>query len=494
MPHKFVSISAAILLSLQFVSVNAQDTASVYDADVHGQWRTKLFSPAKEVASLPKSVDNSVLPYFPPVIDQRGNSCAQASGIGYLYTYEVNRLLGRNASASADNRFSYQFSWNMVNGGEDEGGFVDEGLSLALRYGIMAESDYGTSSTYQFRWATGYDKYLRSMRYRSKEILTFEGSVPLMKRWLYDAGDGSAHGGLLTFSGTSTGWHIDNGYQGPSETGYHSLLTSLATSGSHAMTIAGYDDTVAYTDEAGVVHEGAFIVVNTWGTFSHDNGRFYLPYDFFLDESVPGSVLSDQVVALRVQTYRPQVVLKVKLDYSSRNDLRLGMGCSENADADRPGQFYYSYAFYHQGGDYPMQGNGESGTIELALDATEALPDTTADYPVYFLNVVRSMIGKKKGEGRLLALSVIDYRKGEPVETECAMSLPATLNDGDNIFAIRGQRYVSTTASPVTYLDGSGNVIPRNYEIADAEGNIHSVTFSNRNSDKNTITIRHEKE
>ena len=75
-------------------------------------------------------------------------------GIGYMFTYEINRLLDRDAHASADHRFSYQFSWNLLNDGQDQGDFVDQGLYLSERYGIMTEQDYGISGTYQFKWAT----------------------------------------------------------------------------------------------------------------------------------------------------------------------------------------------------------------------------------------------------------------------------------------------------------------------------------------------------
>ena len=51
--------------------------------------------------------------------------------------------------------------------------------------------------------ATGYDKYYKAQQYRTQEVLTFADSIPLMKRWLYDAGDGSAAGGVLTFSAMS---------------------------------------------------------------------------------------------------------------------------------------------------------------------------------------------------------------------------------------------------------------------------------------------------
>lgn len=52
--------------------------------------------------SMPAGVDNSKLKYFPPLINQIGGSCAQASYIGYMFTYEMNRLLDRDASASKD--------------------------------------------------------------------------------------------------------------------------------------------------------------------------------------------------------------------------------------------------------------------------------------------------------------------------------------------------------------------------------------------------------
>ena len=74
---------------------------------------------------LPQYVDNSVNKYFPPIIDQSGGSCAQASSIGYVFTYEMNRHLDRDASASPANRFSYQFIWNLVNDGVDQGGFAE---------------------------------------------------------------------------------------------------------------------------------------------------------------------------------------------------------------------------------------------------------------------------------------------------------------------------------------------------------------------------------
>lgn len=110
-----------------------------------------------------------------------------------------------------------------------------------------------------------------------------------MKRWLYDAGDGSAAGGVLTFSAMSSGWDIDDDYQGPSLTGYHSLLKGLATDGAHALTIAGYDDTVVYTDAQGTPHTGAFIVVNSWAPIATTADASISPTTFSMTPTCPNS-------------------------------------------------------------------------------------------------------------------------------------------------------------------------------------------------------------
>ncbi len=47
--------------------------------------------------NLPTVVDNSQEIFMRPVFNQKDGCCAQASGIGYTFTYEINRL--RDSSA-----------------------------------------------------------------------------------------------------------------------------------------------------------------------------------------------------------------------------------------------------------------------------------------------------------------------------------------------------------------------------------------------------------
>ena len=49
---------------------------------------------------LPAWVDNSTSKYFPAVFNQIGGSCAQSSGIRYMFTYEMNRLFGQGSHCS----------------------------------------------------------------------------------------------------------------------------------------------------------------------------------------------------------------------------------------------------------------------------------------------------------------------------------------------------------------------------------------------------------
>ena len=482
-------LTVAGVTGLGTVNVTASDLTDGTDNLSHREvFRARMPLTAGE--KLPPSVDNSKNKYFPPVIDQLGGSCAQAAGIGYMFTYEMNRLLDRDASASAENRMSYQFAWNLLNGGEDQGGFVGQGLLLAKNYGIMNEADYGKH--FLFKWVSGYEKYVRAMHNRAETIYTYEDSVPLMKRYLYDAGDGSHVGGLLTFSGQTTGWVFDSHYEGPSLTGYHSLLTSLATDGSHAMTIVGYDDTVSYTDSDGRCHEGAFIVVNSWGSWWQDKGHFYLPYDFFRDPTVKDIQLSSTVEGVRVTTYEPKVILRLTVDYSSRNDLSYAVATSNDRDAKAPASQHFVSDFGNVGGDLPMAGGVLGSRIEMAFDITrqaQANPDARK----YFLNIFRSFSGRKKGEGQLVGLSAVDYRSGQPVEYLYRDTLPADLVDGYNYFGIPLVPRFTVPASPLRYTKADGHLTDETFLVRTADGHHAKVQFTTPDVQGQTICIRYKK-
>ena len=251
------------------------------------------------VRDLPAGVNNSTLKYFPSVFNQLGNSCSQASGVRYAFTYEVNRMLDRDAKASTENVFSYHFTWNYLNNGIDEGSHPELGYDMmkiggAATLADMPDESAAVSTT---TWLTGYDKYLKAMTYRVKSYEKFslktEDGIQRLKLFLYNRGVAGSAGGIVTFSCLSGDWK-EHSYKGPSVTGLKDMIVKNGTDGAHALTIVGYDDTVEYdfNNDGQITNDekGAFIFVNSWGTWWASEGYCYYPYKLFLTPASEGGL------------------------------------------------------------------------------------------------------------------------------------------------------------------------------------------------------------
>ena len=454
-------------------------------------------------ADLPTSVDNSRSRYFPTIISQVGGSCAQASYIGYMFSYEMNRLLDRDGSLDS-NCFSYLYTWNLINDGEDVGSYGFDGLSLAMDNGVALASDFPNQvSSYAFRWMSGFDKYLRAASYRIKTMTRMDAvsasDIEKIKSYLYDHGEPGTAGGVVTFSSMATDWKFNNSYAGPSETGYHSILTSLATKGGHAMTIVGYDDLVEFDAPDGTVSKGAFIVANTWGTYSHDNGRYYLPYWFFLQADRDSNVLSHDVVAINVEHRQPTVVFRVEIECDARDNISFRTGAANGAGAKTPTVDYQKAVFNHQGGSYNMQGQTASATAELGLDFTSA-DRFTADWDrtTWFLTVNSSQrSGKKASVCRLRGFSVYDYRENPSAPKVYTADLGGVYVDlagGDNVFTVSSADPYTTSYTPVDWLGDGGAPLVSPFIFRTADGrNSFKVKFVEYDRESGTMRLKYQK-
>ena len=490
-----------VFLLSPYLCLQAQESRKVYGipgitSEIRALQRTATAWEPVGKTVLPKSVDNSRLKYFPAIFSQQGGSCAQASGIRYLFTYEMNRLLDRDARASAENTFSYFYTWNFINEGKDQGGFAEQGLNIAKSQGIMSLADFpDPTSVYGFPWMSGYDKYIRAMHYRAKEIISIEvtdqAGIDKVRRYLYDAGNGSTHGGILTYSALAEGWKFNASYSGPSETGYTYLLTQLATDGAHAMTIVGYDDTVEFTAD-GQTHNGAFIVANSYGTWWGDQGKYYLPYYFFLQSNRPALTLSHNVTGVVPEYRDPKIVFKVKVTYNSRNDLSFTMGVADKPYATSPVITQKTGIADNQGGDIKMQGVYESTTIEMAFDFSDALPKYTSfAAPKYFLSVMCSEIGNF-GTGTINYFSVVDYRDAaHPVEYVCKDISNTALKKGANLFSVATTTLSTTSASGINWLDQLLQVYSSPYIVRTANRKYTKIQFLDYDKQTGTVNIKY---
>ncbi|MBN2788662.1 MAG: hypothetical protein JXR69_00570 [Candidatus Delongbacteria bacterium] len=125
---------------------------------------------------LPYTVDNSLQPYFRPVFSQQGGSCGQASGVGYLFTYEYNFSKGTSADVP-ENQFPTHYTYNFLNHGSGSwGSWYFDGWNIISSSGCPNVTTYGgmlwpsLDPDLMFKlWMNGYDKYQSGMENRVLE-------------------------------------------------------------------------------------------------------------------------------------------------------------------------------------------------------------------------------------------------------------------------------------------------------------------------------------
>lgn len=462
----------------------------------------------------PAYTDNSTKPWFPEIISQYGNSCAQASGIHYLYTYEVNRMLGR-AADSDDNVFSYRHIWHFLNDGKNEGGFTSDGLELTKNGFAVTVADYGAkeSTDWYYRWPSGYDKYLRALRYRTSSINTInlrtQSGIETLCQYMTDKGDGLEGGGIAGFSLSGDSWGVSH-YEGPSATGYADIVNMTGTGGSHAMVLAGFDKEVEYDCNGnGIIEDdekGAFILVNSWGSWWGSNGRAYIPWWYFMNEAENGGLTDSEADALVIGTvtYEPSTVFCVTMDYSSRNDLRFELGVADGAGADKPDMrsSVYPRILCNQGGDLPLTGYSGGGSFQTVFDYTpKAVIADTMKAPCYFLTAIQTAYGSV-GTGSIREIEIRDCRSGN---TLCSRKFSAEegLIKGRRNFAIPTKpwyknskgywyRLEPTSANPVSKGNNVFNdsIFTKRIAVrsADAEG-CAVMTFGDYDSVSHRIEV-----
>ena len=463
--------------------------------------------------SLPEWVDNSLSPYFPSIISQYGGSCAQASGIHYLFTYEMNRTLDRTVQENAAHTFSYRWMWHLLNGGKDEGGFASDGIEITKTTGCMTVSDFGNESTSDFLWPSGYEKYYNAMHYRTREasaidLTTMEGIKDMMM-YMYDKRDGLKGGGIASFSISSDNWGYSE-YDGPCSTGYGDIINFNGKGGAHAMTLVGYDLAVEYDcDGDGVISDderGAFILVNSWGTWWGTEGRAYIPFKYFLDAGNEGSMTHWDANALCIETeyVEPELCLKLTINYSSRNDLNVRFGVADGMQETSPvkGSSITTPILSNKGGDHNMRGTRfvSGNQIEMGFDISSLREYSDAmKAPCFMVIMGKSVLGKP-GSGRLLDATVYDYvndKEYKAVYTDDMNSI--TL--GYHTFKIptrlwfkrHGQWYeaIETTYNPLTISsDPIHSEVPvGNYAIRRADGSYSKLRITGFGTDGGKIKL-----
>lgn len=345
---------------------------------------------------------------FPPVFNQKGGSCAQASGVAYLYSYQMNVL--EEKTGTTNNTKAYGFTHNYLNGGDNSNGsWYWDGWRILQKVGAPTATIFhnaangGLSGT---RWMNGADRWHQANDNRVDEIVTIKvtsmDGIEKIKNWMYDLNgqDPKKKGGCVVFA-------ANGGSAGANSTvssGPHAgepLCTKLTKENmNHAMTFAGYSDDV---------EGGAVLLLNSWGTGWGNGGTVWVPYTTLIN----GGLYNNEVWCVTTKNVTPKLELKAKVKHNSRNKVTITTGVANSVSASSPtATKNYGKAFNNGAGAHPMEGNGGSQEIEVSLDVSELYDEITGGEAKFFFNVSAS-----SGSGTISDVSLLDYTQGStPVE------------------------------------------------------------------------------
>jgi len=459
---------------------------------------------------LPRKVDLSKSKYFPSVINQYGWSCNQASTIGYLFTYEMNRL--RNADGELpENQYPPLYPWNFLNDAK-----YSNGVSYFDSWEIIKAN--GCPNVVDFPyvndvngWMSGYDKYYRGMQNRVTNNYSMylgdpEG-IALMKRYLFDHFDGSKYGGMATFQIASGGMSYGYLSETSSDPGAP-VMTTFGTAVGHAMTIVGYNDDIRmdrnhdgeYTNDTdidgdGVVdlndfEVGAFIIYNTWGTGWGRNGMAYLPYYLFSRFGHEGGIWNKSVhIVEAVKSYQPILTMRVEMRHDRRGSVRIMAGVANDPDAEKPEKILELPLFNFQGANAPLaEDDGPLSRFELGLDITPLTQYMRRGYPVKFFLIVDEKDSYDTFSGTIYSFGIYNHFSGSDSVLLTGLNVPVVNNARTLVSLVRKAEFnkVEVTRVPRIYakpgdyvsvqLEATGAANPYKWELV----HDYDISFSQK--------------
>ncbi|HMA62987.1 MAG TPA: discoidin domain-containing protein [bacterium] len=393
---------------------------------------------------LPVRVDHSFSKYMQPVFSQVGGSCGSASRISYMFGYELNSHRDEKADDLLS-QYPSHFTWLLTgqNSGKAEMAKFN-GVPNAFYYsGFPVSSKYGGGDIYwpdeeeapDYGWMNGYNRWMNAMHNRLDENVFLDLNNPdnleTLKNWMHNhLGDDDFHEGGVAGAGVATGGMNMVSIPDSLHEGGKYIVKNWGPQVDHGTTWSGYDDSVGYdfngdgqiTNDIDITGDGkvnmadwergALIMLNSWGDGWANNGTVYVPYRLLKIDN-----MGAELYYIR-KNYEPEKVMKVKMEYNKRSNLKLSIGIAADSSATEPDKTMACHHFINAGnGEIPMLGRWADGEMhdepmEFALDLTDLTENIDTSKPhKYFLYILTKRF--TTGQGKLHELSVVDYKNDE---------------------------------------------------------------------------------
>ncbi len=365
---------------------------------------------------LPLSVDNSLLPCFPPIGNQRQiGSCVAWGSTYYQATHEIGLLNGNNNKMGFIKVLSPKWTYDLINGGYDQGSSVLDAYRVLQVNGAPSIVNFPYDNNYT-AWDLNFQDWVAALSNRMSGYTLIPGlggdgpqNLDAIKHTLNN-------GHVVTFATFIDSWVFTNIKTDPvgvnnKHVGEYAAYFMNGYYGGHFMTIVGYDDTLWIdVNHNGVVdagERGAFLVANSWGTGWGNAGFIWISYDAFLAASavtggphigrVPaGCYLNSCVIANapKAPNYTPSLVGKFSVTQTVRNQISLQAGVSSTSMTAPIVNDNISIVSY-QGGGREFDGTNPSAaeTLTFAADFTDLLKPSGMPNQRYYIVVTDAITG-----------------------------------------------------------------------------------------------------
>ncbi|KNY25994.1 carbohydrate-binding protein [Pseudobacteroides cellulosolvens] len=397
--------------------------------------------------TLPNSVDNSELQYFPPIRTQGDiGSCTAFSSTYYQMTHMAALEMGWNVKDNNDNsnKFSPKWSFNLVNGSTDGGSEIVDICKLLQRHGAAFWSDFpyipSKSNPLNYRaWPTDASTWEKAINYRLDKmgyISLLDGTnTPITSpdsAILKPVKELLNNGYVLNYSTLFNSWKYTTIKDGPFN-GERAAYLMDGYEGGHAMTLVGYNDDiwidVDNDGERDIPQEiGAFKIANSHGTSYANNGYCWVAYDALnkissldptgtntaINPAKRGGIFKDRLVWFTVRkNYTPKLVAEFTANHPHRNELAVTLGYSSESDSSSPIK-WSPYSFF-KAGPYAFDGTETACDASFALDFTDLYTGTDNKNGKWYLKLSDTSASANGFSGVLKDFKLIDKQKDQVI-------------------------------------------------------------------------------
>jgi C1A family cysteine protease len=417
-------------------------------------------------SAVPAQVDNSQLASFPNIGNQGAeSSCVTWASTYYMMSHEVCLALGCDNKVAQAHVFSPRWTYNMINSGNDSGSYTSDAFNLLASQGAaqLSELPY-IAGQYRF-WDLNSDHWKNAINFRTQSY----SSLSLNSDTAFaNAKNLLINGHLIYFTTYINSWQIATVQADPAQLSNPFAGQAIAryvngSSGSHAMTIVGYDDSI-WTDinGNGIVdagEKGAFKVANSWGSSWRNAGYIWVAYDAFRSVSaVPnfapaGRAPIDQGyggTTTIYQPYAPKLLGKIRISHLLRNQMSFSFGSSSTSSKTAQAS-WRPFALVNKGGAYSFNGTTTEVEGTFYFDISSLYTASSVDQQRFYLTATDNVSGSP--------LTVMGFEIVDPVvgnTLNAAANVPLAADAGSQSLSIG--TYAGDSVAPSVPLNLTGSV------------------------------------